>query len=181
MELRITKKNLELTPPVRAYVEKKLSRLGHHFSAVTDCEVVLTEEKTKSRHNRFVTEVTANAKGTLLRAEERGDDLYNAIDRAAKVMKRQMDRYKGKLYEKNRGNSPLKVQVVPQVTEEKITFKVVKVKRHIVSPMSVTEAREQMELLGHDFFLFLNSSNQEVNVLYRRRDGDYGVIEPETG
>ncbi|MFC1919774.1 ribosome hibernation-promoting factor, HPF/YfiA family [Chloroflexota bacterium] len=184
MELRITGKNVEITPPVRTYVEKKLTRLGRHFSAVTDCEVVLSEEGTKSLSNRFVVEVTANAKGTILRAEERGNDLFKAIDRTAKVMKRQVDRYKGKLYERNRGISPGKAfaeQLASETNPEETSSSVVKVKRHFVKPMSVSEAREQMELLGHDFYLFLNSSSQEVNVIYRRRDGDFGIIEPEFG
>ena len=184
MELRITGKNVDITPPVRTYVEKKLARLGSHFSAVTDCEVVLSEEKTKSLFNRFVVEITANAKGTILRAEERGNDLFKAIDVTAKVMKRQVDRYKEKLYERNRGLSSGKAQAIQLASEtisEEDSSGVVKTKRHTIKPMSASEAREQMELLGHDFYLFLNSSSQELNVIYRRRDGDFGIIEPEFG
>ncbi|MEW6034099.1 MAG: ribosome-associated translation inhibitor RaiA [Chloroflexota bacterium] len=182
MELRVTGKNLEVTPPVRGYVEKKLARVGRRFSAISAFEVVLREEKTKSQDSRFTVECTANARGILMRAEERAGDLYAAIDRAADVMARQIERYKGRLIQRKRGIPSRKGEPATEIAEpptaEEAPSRVVRVKRHAIKPMSVDEAIDQMELLGHDFFLFLNQAMDEVNVVYRRHNGDFGVIEP---
>jgi len=125
--------------------------------------------------------VTVDSSGILLRGEGRGEDLFTAIDRVAEVMERQIEHYKGKLYEKGRGSSLARSGFSEEVAGEQPLGKVVKVKRFAVKPMSVDEAIGQMELLGHDFFLFFNADNEELNLLYRRKDGNYGLIEPELG
>ena len=139
----------------------------------------IAEEKTRSRRHRFIAQVTVDSKGTLLRGEERGENLLTAITRVAEVMDRQISHYKGKLYSKGRGNSLSRGSFSQEAASSPTSNKVARVKRFAVKPMSVDEAIEQMEFLGHDFFLFLNPDGQELRLLYRRRDGNYGLIEPE--
>jgi putative sigma-54 modulation protein len=181
MGLQITGKNIELTSTIRQLIERKLGKLGRHLPDIVEYKVEIVEEKTKSPQEQFVVQVTLNSNGTLLRGVERGEDLPAAINKVAAVMKRQIEHYKGKLYEKGRGNSLARSEFDEPGEEAQPDKKVVKVKRFAVKPMSVAEAVDQMELLGHDFFLFFNSDINELNLLYRRRDGDYGLIEPELG
>jgi len=181
MELQITGKNIELTPALRQFIEHKLGKLGRHLPDIVEYKVEIFEEKTKSPQQHFVVQVTLDSNGTLLRGEERGEDLLTAINKVAAVMNRQIEHYKGKLYEKGRGSSFARGEFKEEAETEKPPRKVVKVKRFAVKPMSVAEAVDQMELLGHDFFLFFNADSEELNLLYRRRDGNYGLIEPELG
>lgn len=181
MEIQLTGKNIELTPRIRRYVEKKLGKLNRHLPDIIESSVEIIEEKTKSPQQRFAARVTVKGSGTRLYAEERGKDLFSAIDRVAAIMVRQLEHYKGKLYEKGRSNSFARGELAEEVETVKPAPEVVKVKRFAVKPMSVTEAADQMELLEHDFFLFFNAEAEEVNLLYRRRDGNYGLIEPELG
>jgi len=181
MELQITGKNVKLVPAVRKYIERKLDKLGRHLSDIIDYKVEVSEEKTKSPQQHFVVQVTINSSGTLLRGEERGQDLFTAIDKVAEVMNRQIEHYKGKLYEKGRGSSLARGGFSEEAEEKQPVSRLVKVKQFAIKPMSVAEAIDQMELLGHDFFLFLNADTEKVNLVYRRRDGSYGLIEPELG
>jgi len=177
VEMQITGKNIELIPTVRSYVVRKMGKLNRHLPNILESKVEITEEKTKAPEDRFVVQVTINSSGTILRGEERGQDLFSAIDRAADIMDRQIERFKGKLYAKGRGNSftRSKFNREPGTPPSQI----VKSKRFPVKPMSTDMAIEQMELLGHDFFLFLNTETGKLNVLYRRKDKNYGLIEPE--
>jgi putative sigma-54 modulation protein len=177
MELNITAKNIELTPNVRQLIEKKLGKLGRHLPDIREYKVEIAREKTKNTKEHFSVQLTIDSHGTLLRGVERGEDLPAAIIKVAAVIDRQIERYKGKLYEKGRGGSPKD----EMEAEPPPTGRVVKVKRFAVKPMSPAEAIDQMELLGHDFFLFFNAESEELNLLYRRHDGDYGLIEPEFG
>ncbi len=179
MELQITGKNLELAPEVRDYIERKLGKLNRHLPNITASKVEIVEEKTKSPQQRFVVQMTVDSKGTLLRGEERGEDLFTAIDRVAAIMNRQIEHYKGKLYDKGRGSSLVRSGFNEEAETAPPVPTVVKVKQFAIKPMSVAEAIDQMELLGHDFFLFLNADSQQMNVLYRRKNGNYGLIEPE--
>ncbi len=180
MELQITGKNMELTPEVRRYIERKLGKLNHYLPNIIKSSVEIFEEKTRSPQQHFVVQVTVGSGNTLLRGEERGGDLFTAIDKVALVMSRQIEHRKGKLYKKGRGSSFARSEFTEEV-EMQSPRKVVKVKRFAVKPMSVVEATEQMELSGHDFFLFFNADTEELNLLYRRKDGNYGLIEPELG
>ena len=181
MELQITGQNIELSPAVRRYVERKLGRLNRHLPNIVTSRVEIIAEKTKSPQQHYLVQVTLDSGGTLLRGEERGEDLFTAIDKVAAIMDRQIEHYKGKLYEKGRGNSLARSEFMEEVKMTEPSRKVVKVKRFTVKPMSVAEAIDQMELLGHDFFLFFNANTEEINLLYRRKDGNYGLIEPELG
>ena len=180
MELQITGKNMELTPEVRSYIERKLGKLSRYQPNIMMSTVEISEEKTKSPQQHFVVQVTVDSNNTLLHGEGRGGDLFTAIDKVAVVMSRQIERHKGKLYKKGRGSSFARSEFSDEV-ETQSPRKVVKVKRFAVKPMSTAEATDQMEALGHDFFLFFNADTEELNLLYRRRDGNYGLIEPELG
>ncbi len=180
MELQVTGTNMEVTPAVRRYVEHKLGKLSRHLPNIIESKVEISEEKTKSPQQHFIVRVTVAGGGTQLHSEERGGDLFTAIDKVAAIMTRQLEHYKGKRYEKGRGNSFARGKFSEEVETIKAP-EVVKVKRFPVKPMSVTEATDQMELLSHDFFLFFNADTEELNLLYRRKDGNYGLIEPELG
>jgi len=175
MELNITAKNIELTPTVRQLIEKRLGKLGRHLPDIREYKVEIAREKTRDASQHFSVQLTIDSHGTLLRGVERGEDLPAAINKVAAVIDRQIERYKGKLYEKGRGGSPRD----EEEAEPAPRGRVVKVKRFAVKPMLPAEAIDQMELLGHDFFLFFNAESEELNLLYRRHDGDYGLIEPE--
>ncbi|MBA7694314.1 Ribosome hibernation promotion factor [subsurface metagenome] len=181
MELQITGQNIELSPAVRRYVERKLSRLNRHLPNIIASKVEIVAEKTKSPQQHYLVQVTLDSSGTLLRGEERGQDLFTAIDKVAAIMDRQIEHYKGKLYEKGRGNSLARSELSEEAETTELPGKVVRVKRFAVKPMTVTEAIDQMELLRHDFFLFFNADTEALNLLYQRRDGNYGLIEPELG
>ncbi len=179
MEIQITGQNMEVSATVRHYIERKLGRLNRHLPNITASKLEIVEEKTKSPKQRFRVQMTVDSKGTLLRSEERGEDLFTAIDRVATIMNRQIEHYKGKRYDKGRGNSLARSEFSEELEAPPPVPRVAKVKRFAVKPMSVDEATSQMELLGHDFFLFFNDESEQLNVLYRRKDGDYGLIEPE--
>jgi putative sigma-54 modulation protein len=176
MELQITGKNIELTQELNRYIEKKLGKLNQHLPNLVEAKVEITAEKTKARQQRFIAQVTVNTAGTLLRGEERGEDIFTAIDKVTAIVKRRIERYKGKHYAKKGGISPRKTVAEPLVETE---HKVVKFKQFPVRIMHVDEAIEQMELLSHDFFLFLNNETNQLNLVYRRKDKDYGLIVPE--
>ncbi len=181
MELQLTGKNVKITPTVRRYVERKVDKLSRHLPDIIESIVEVTEEKTKSATQRFVAQITLDSHGTILCGEERGDDLLAAIDKVVATMDRQIEHYKGKLYKKGRGSSLARTEFQPEPETITPAQRVTKVKRFAIKPMSADEAVDQMELLGHDFFLFLNAETDSLNLLYRRKDGNYGLIEPELG
>jgi len=181
MELQVTGKNIDLSPTVRRYIERKLGKLSRHLPNIIGSKVEIAEEETKSPQERFVVLVTVDTRGTLFRSEERGKDLFTAIDKVAETVDRQIEHYKGKRYDKGKGSSLARGGVREEEATAQPIRKVVKVKRFAVKPMPVAEAIDQMEVLGHDFFLFFNADAEELNLLYRRRDGNYGLIEPELG
>lgn len=184
MELQIFGKNMAVTPAIENYVQKKVGKLTRYLPNIAEATVEIYEENSKSPQHRFTVQVTLeNSRGVLLRGEERGENVQVALDAVAEVLERQIERYKGKLHEKGRGVSLTRQLAVSEevvVAEEaKAWPKVVRVKRFAVKPMSVAEAVEQMELLGHSFFLFANPESGALSLLYRRNDGNYGLIEPE--
>ena len=124
-------------------------------------------------------QITLDVNGTLLRGEDRGDVLFTVIDKVVAVIDRQIERYKGRHYKKGRGSSFTRGTSDELIEDDSLTNRVVKVKRFTVQMMLISDAIVQMELLGHDFFLFQNAETQGINLLYRRRDGNYSIIEPE--
>lgn len=177
MQLIIQGKNIEVTDRLQEYIEKKVGKLDRYLPTITEARMELSVEDAKSAKDRQVAQLTVRSKGTLLRAEERSADMFASIDTIVDKMYRQIVRYKGKRY--GRGRGPGEIPPVEEFEEEEASPRIVRTKRFQVAPMDEEEAVEQMELLGHDFFVFFNVNTNEVNVIYRRKDGNYGLIEPE--
>ncbi|MFH1662808.1 MAG: ribosome-associated translation inhibitor RaiA [Chloroflexota bacterium] len=178
MELNVTSKGIELTPETQRHIERKLGRLNRHLHNIIETRVEITEEKTKSRQHRFLARVTVSGSNTQLHGEERGETILTAIDNVAKVMQRQIEHHKGKLQDKkNKGSSITKDGLGEKV--EPIQDRKYIIKQLNIKPMSVAEATDQMKLLGYDFFFFNNTDTEKLTLLYQRKDGNYGLIEPE--
>ena len=180
MELQITGTNTEIAPAANNYIAQKFNKLNKHLPDILDIKVEVSEEQTKSREQRFLMRATVNsgAGKATFHAEERAEDLFKATDKVAAILTRQLEKHKGKLYDRGRGN-PLARGKFNQVEPTNTAWKVVKTKRFIIEPMTLEEAITQMEQLGHSFFLFFDANASEVRLLYRRNDGNYGLIEPE--
>lgn len=180
MDLTITGKNMEISDRVREYVEKKAGKLDRYLSAIDDASLELTRESAKSPEDRHIAQLTVRTRGTILRAEERAADVFTAFDAVLDKMYRQIMRYKTRRRGRGRVQEEELMPPPPiEEYEEELPRQIVRTKRFVVLPMDEEEAAEQMELLGHDFFLFLNPETGELNIIYRRRDGNYGLIEPE--
>jgi putative sigma-54 modulation protein len=178
MQVSISARNMEVTPRLREYVESKVNKLDRYLPSIDDARVDLRVEKTRSAQDRQVAQLTVRARGTILRAEERSSDMFASIDAVLDKTYRQIARYKGKRLDRwQAGGEELPIE--EDLEEE--PGEIVRVKRFEVRPMSPAEAIEQMELLGHIFFVFLNSEDGAIAVVYKRRDGDYGLLVPETG
>lgn len=180
MELQIAGTNMEVAPAAQSYIQRKLDKLDKHLPDIIDVKMEVSEEGTKSPQQRYLVRMTVNSGvgGAVFHGEERGEDLLVAADRVISVMTRQLEKRKGKLYDKGRGSS-LARGGYNEAESPEIARKLVKTKRFIIEPMSLEEAIEQMEQLGHNFFLFSDDDAGEVRLLYRRNDGNYGLIEPE--
>ena len=186
MELQINGHNLSVTTRIQNYVEKKTARFDRYMPNLSDVRVDLSEQKARSSSQRQIAQITIRDKrGTILRAEEQSNDLFAAIDGVTDKIYRQISRYRGKKRRKwrNSGNQdeflgePLPIDEDEENAEQGI----VRYKQFAMQPMSEDEAIDQMELLGHDFFIFFNVSESAINVLYRRKDGNYGLLQPEMG
>jgi putative sigma-54 modulation protein len=183
MDLQLSGKNIEITPVIRDYVVKKLNRLPRYLNGIEDIKVEITEENTRMPKDRFTVQITLNSKGNILRGEERASNINLSIDKAVKLLARQIRRFKGRLIKKGRGAGIEQVKESATDKYEGIptSERIVRFKKFAVKPMTVEDAAEQMELLGHDFYLFTNASTKKLNLLYRRKAGNYGLIEPEVG
>jgi putative sigma-54 modulation protein len=178
MDLQITGKHTQLTDAARRYIERKLDKLNRHLPRIIESKVEIVAEKTKSRQDHLLVRATVAGGGGIFHGEERGEDLFRAVDKLVNNLTRQIEDYKGKRFDKGRGESLARAEFSAEPEEIKAP-RVVKVKRFNMKPMSVTEAAEQMELLSHSFFFFLNADTEELNLLYQRHDGNYGLIESE--
>ena len=179
MDPIIKTKNLELSDNLRQYIDRKLGKLDRILPANTECRVELSVTKAKSAQDRQVVQITISGKNLLLRAEDRSVDMRTAIDSVVDKLYRQVRRYKGKRYRSQVRPEPAELELEYEPEEEEETAPtIVRVKRFAVSPMTGVEAVEQMELLGHDFFIFHDTDTQSMSVVYRRRDGNYGLLEP---
>lgn len=185
MEITINGHNLDITPRLRNYVEKKTSRLDRYMPNLYTVRVDLTEESTRSAIDRQVAQVTIrDDRGTILRAEERSSDIFAAIDEVVDKLYRQINRYQGKRKRKTRNGAAEEMVIgeplpIEDLGEDEPEQAIVRYKRFTLHPMTAEEAVEQMELLGHDFFVFFNMEDDAVNVLYKRHDGNYGLLQPE--
>jgi putative sigma-54 modulation protein len=176
MKMNYTGKNMEVTDALRDVTEKKLSKLEKYFQSDISGNVTFSTEK-----NRKIIEVTINLPGTILRAEESSDDMYASIDKTVDILERQVRKHKTKLQKRYRNNDTIRFDNVPSLTkeEEEDKPKLVRRKRFGLKPMSSEEAILQMELLRHNFFVFMDADTEEVSVVYKRKDGNYGLIEPD--
>jgi putative sigma-54 modulation protein len=179
MELHIAGTNMEITPETQRYVERKLGKLNHFKPDIIDIKVEISEEGTKSPQARYLVRATVQStRGSIsLHGEERAESVFQAIDKVVDVLTHQLERRKGKLYDRGRGNSLARGKYNEPEPPQAVK-KVVKRKRFIVEPLSTEDAIDQMEVLGHNFFLFTDEISNELRLLYRRDDGNYGLIEP---
>lgn len=175
MKYIIKGKQVSVTPAMQEKAEKKLRKFEKFF--VPDAEAVLTFKVEK---DRFIFEVAFYSNGTIIRAEERSDDMYAAMDLVVDKLERQIRKNKTKLGKKIHQEAliPANFDIVEDIEEES-EYDVVRTKHFALKPMSVEEAILQMNLLAHSFFVFTNADTETVNVVYKRKDGRYGLIEPE--
>jgi len=186
-KVEIQARNMRLTDNTREYVEQKAAKLDKHLPGIDEVRVELSHIKAaRNANDRQVAQITVRGKGFILRTEERADDLHGAFDIALEKMQRQIDRYKGK-HQHGRGDGRSAAEVVdmdePPVDDTGELLPLIgRRKKFIIIPMNEDEAVEQMRLLGHDnFFVFFNAEKNSIQVLYRRRNGSYGLIEPIVG
>ena len=179
-------RNMRLTDNTRDYVEKKAAKLERYLQEIEEIRVELSHIKSaRSALDRQVAQITVHGKGFILRSEERADDIHAAFDAALDKMQRQVDRYKGKHYH-GRGDGRSAAEVIedemPVDETGELLPLIARRKKFVLLPMNEDEAVEQMRLLGHDnFFVFFNAEQNSIQVLYRRRNGTYGLIEPVVG
>ncbi len=175
MKIIITGKNIDVTEGLKERVTKKINKLDKFFTNETEAHVTLSVQRT-----RQIVEVTIPFNGIVFRAEESNEDMYSSIDKTVDLLERQIRKNKTRL-ERRLHEHDFRfenVKFTEEITEEK-DFKIVRSKRFAVKPMDVEEAILQMNLLGHEFFMFYNADSRQVNVVYKRKDGNYGLIEPE--
>jgi putative sigma-54 modulation protein len=179
MQLEIRGKNIELTDALKDYTTKRLSKLEKYIEDARIAQVALSVEGEKHK-----VEVTIPLNGLILRGEVASEDMYMAIDLVVEKLEKQIEKHKTKLFKSYRGGG-LKQALAEEIQKElsdKDTiekFKVVRTKRFAMKPMDEEEAIMQMNLLGHTFFVFMNAETDEVNVVYKRKDRHYGLIEPD--
>lgn len=174
MNLVISGKNLDITEGLRSAVEEKISKLERYFTDSTEVHVTLSTEK-----NRQKIEITIPMKGSIIRAEEVSSDMYVSIDLVEEVIERQLRKYKNKLIDKAQNAAHLNQEFIDEEAYEDEEIQIIRSKKFAMKPMDPEEACVQMELLGHNFFVFRNSETEEVNVVYKRKGSTYGLIEPE--
>jgi putative sigma-54 modulation protein len=184
-KVEVQVRNIRLTERIEEYVNKKAGNLDHYLTAIDEVRVELSHHKAaRDAKDRNVAQVTVHGKGFTLRSEERADETLTAFDQAVEKMQRQIERHKGKHYH-GRGDGRSAADVANDVIDDEtgeLSPLIARKKKFILTPMTEDEAIVQMRDLGHDnFFVFFNAMTSKVNVLYRRRNGSYGLIEPELG
>ena len=174
MRFTITGRNIEVTDGLKEAVEHKLGKLERYFTPDTEINVTLSVQKELQK-----IEVTIPVKGNIIRSEQVSSDMYVSIDLVEEVIERQLKKYKNKIIDKHRGGSNFQQSFIDKDFEMDDEIKIIRTKKFGIKPMFPEDACIQMELLGHNFFVFYNAENDEVNVVYKRKDGTYGLIEPE--
>jgi len=176
MNFIISGKNIDVTPSLKQTVEQKLGKLERYFTPETEIIVTLSVEKGRQK-----IEVTIPVKGNIIRSEQESTDMYVSIDLVEEVIERQLRKYKTKLIAKHQGGHDLRQEFIDEDASplDSDEIKIVRTKRFGIKPMFPEDACIQMELLGHSFYVFSNAETEEVNVVYKRKNGTYGLIEPE--
>ena len=174
MRYTITGRNIEITDGLKKAVEEKLHKLEKYFTADTEARITLSVQKEAHK-----IEVTIPTKQGLIRAEEVSQDMYVSIDKVQDIIEKQIKKFKNKLIDKKQAAMSFSDFFINDEVNDEDEIKIVKTKRFSIKPMDPEEACLQMELLGHDFYVFRNAVSDEVCVVYKRKDGKYGIIEPE--
>ena len=174
MRITISGKNIEVTAGLRQAVEDKLSKLERYFTPETDILVTLSVEKERQK-----IEVTIPVKGNIIRSEQVSNDMYVSIDLVEEVIERQLKKYKNKIVDQKQSSGNFQKEYVEKEVEDDEDVKIIRTKRFGMKPMYPEDACVQMELLGHNFFVFQNAETEEMNVVYKRKGNTYGLIEPE--
>ena len=175
MRFVISGQNIDVTAGLRSHIEHKLGKLERYFTPETEIIVTLSVEKERQK-----IEVTIPVKGNIIRSEQVSDDMYVSIDLVEEVIERQLRKYKNKLIDKHQEGGSFQSEFMEEEADvDEGEIKIVRTKRFGMKPMFPEDACVQMELLGHSFFVFSNAETDEVNVVYKRKDGTYGLIEPE--
>lgn len=174
MRFVITGRNIDVTEGLRAAVQEKIGKLERYFSPDTEAIVTLSVEKDRQK-----IEVTIPVKGNIIRSEQVSSDMYVSIDLVEEIIERQLKKYKNKIIEKQQAREVFSDEYIEKDYDEDDSVKIIRTKRFGIKPMDPEEACIQMELLGHNFYVFSNSETDEVNVVYKRKGNTYGLIEPE--
>lgn len=175
MKFIITGRNIEVTEGLKAAIYEKLGKLERYFTPETEVHVTLSVQKDSQK-----IEVTIPVKGNLIRSEQTSSDMYVSIDLVEEVIERQLRRYKTRLIAQTQNVESFSASFLESEDDpEDEGIRIVKTKKFAIKPMDAEEACLQMELLGHSFYVFFNSETEETNVVYKRKDGTYGLIEPE--
>lgn len=174
MRFVIVGRNIEVTPGLKAAVEDKIGKLDKYFNPDTVVHVTLSVEKERQK-----IEVTIPVKGSIIRSEQVSNDMYVSIDLVEEIIERQLKKYKTKIIDKQQGNSSFSQLYVENDYMDEEEIQIVRTKKFDIKPMYPEDACIQMELLGHNFFVFNNAETGQVNVVYKRKGDTYGLIEPE--
>ncbi|MBD9192251.1 MAG: ribosome-associated translation inhibitor RaiA [Roseburia inulinivorans] len=175
MRIKITGRNIELTEGLKAAVEDKLNKLEKYFTPDTEVNVTLSVEKERQK-----VEVTIPMKGSYIRSEQVSSDMYVSIDLVEEVIERQLKKYRTKLVTKQQNATAVfKQDFLDEKSEDDEEIKIIRTKKFDMKPMYPEDACVEMELLGHDFYVFINAETEDVNVVYKRKGNTYGLIEPE--
>ena len=174
MKFTISGKNIDVTEGLKAAVRDKLGKLERYFTPDTEVIVTMSVEKERQK-----IEVTIPVKGNIIRSEQVSNDMYVSIDLVEEVIERQLRKYKEKIVAKQQDGGNFKKEFLEKESESLDEVRIIRTKRFDMKPMYPEDACIQMELLGHNFFVFCNAENEEVNVVYKRKGNTYGLIEPE--
>lgn len=174
MRITITGRNIELTEGLKAAVEEKLEKLEKYFTPDTEVFVTLSVEKERKK-----IEVTIPVKGNIIRSEQVSNDMYVSIDLVEEVIERQLKKYKKKIISKQQSAASFRKEFIEKESEADDEIRIIRTKKFDMKPMYPEDACVQMELLGHDFFVFFNAETDSVNVVYKRKGNTYGLIEPD--
>lgn len=174
MRFIISGKNIDVTEGLRTAVQDKIGKLERYFTPDTEIQVTLSVEKDRQK-----IEVTIPVKGNIIRSEQVSNDMYVSIDLVEEIIERQLKKYKNRIVEKEQGAGSFRQDFIDKDFSEDEEVKIIRTKRFGIKPMYPEDACVQMELLGHNFFVFRNAETDEVNVVYKRKGNTYGLIEPE--
>lgn len=174
MKFVIVGKNIEVTDGLKAAVEDKIGKLERYFNPETEVHVTLSVEKERQK-----IEVTIPVKGSIIRSEQVSNDMYVSIDLVEEIIERQIKKYKNKLIDQQQSASFFKQEFIEKDYMDDEEVKIIRTKKFDIKPMYPEDACVQMELLGHNFFVFFNAETEQVNVVYKRKGNTYGLIEPE--